>query len=97
MTIPASSRAAITSRRQFDPDVWQPALIGDFSDTEARLAAGAGARYGYRELDEFTNLLQRGFLSVPQVSKVLRSGVLPLPATRLVSGNSGAPSRWRSK
>jgi hypothetical protein len=31
----------------------------------------------YRELDQFTDLLQRRLLSVPQVAKILRSGVLP--------------------
>jgi hypothetical protein len=51
----------VYGREQFDPDVWEPALIGDPRDTEARLAAVAGARYSYRELDEFTNLADRVF------------------------------------
>jgi multidrug efflux pump len=61
----------------FHPDVWLPALIRDAQMTEATLAALAGDKYTYRELDDFTDLIQRVLQTVPQVSRVDRSGVLP--------------------
>jgi multidrug efflux pump subunit AcrB len=62
---------------EIHPDSWDPAIIRDPRDTEARLAAVAGAKYTYRELREFAELIQRTFQSSPQVSKVTLSGVLP--------------------
>ena len=61
----------------FYADAWPPIVIRDTAETLARLTASAGDKYTYRELDQFTDLLQRRLLSVPQVSKILRSGVLP--------------------
>lgn len=62
---------------EFHPDVWQPIVIRDPQETAVKLAAAAGAKYSYRELDEFTDFIQRALQSVPQVAKVDRSGVLP--------------------
>lgn len=66
---------------EFHPDVWQPIVIRDPQDisvdVSVKLTAAAGAKYSYRELDEFTDLIQRALQSVPQVAKVDRSGVLP--------------------
>ena len=42
----------------------------------ARLAAVAGDKYSYRELDEFTDLIQKTVQTIPAASKVERSGVL---------------------
>ena len=61
----------------FYTDAWPAIVIRDTSETLARLTENAGDKYTYRELDQFTDLLQRRLLSVPQVSKILRSGVLP--------------------
>ena len=36
----------------------------------------AGAKYSYRDLDDFTDLIQRTLQGVPETSKVSRSGVL---------------------
>ncbi len=58
------------------PDVWPVALIRDPGQTEAMLAAVAGAKYSYRELDDFTDLIQRTLQTLPLVSKISRSGVL---------------------
>jgi multidrug efflux pump subunit AcrB len=63
-------------RSEIHPDSWQPAFIRDPKDTEARLAAVAGEKYSYRELDDFTALIQRTLQGTPEVSKVDRSGVL---------------------
>ncbi|MBI2875275.1 MAG: efflux RND transporter permease subunit [Candidatus Tectomicrobia bacterium] len=61
---------------EFHPDVWEPAVIRDPRETEAKLAAVAGDKYSYRELDELTGLIKRTLQTVPQVSKVTRAGVL---------------------
>lgn len=61
---------------ELHPDVWSPAVIRDPGDTHARLAAVAGEKYSYRELDDFTDLIKRVLLTVPQVSEVSRAGVL---------------------
>ena len=59
------------------PDAWAPVLIGDPADTEKVLREFAGDKYTYRELDRFTDLIQRTLETVPTVEKVSRSGVLP--------------------
>jgi multidrug efflux pump subunit AcrB len=58
------------------PDSWQPAFIRDPAQAEARLSEVAGAKYSYRQLDDYTDLIQRTLQGVPQVSRVDRSGVL---------------------
>src|SRR5208337_601452 len=63
-------------RSEIHPDAWQPAVIRDPADTEARLAEVAGAKYSYRDLDDYTELIQRTLQGVPETSKVSRSGVL---------------------
>ncbi len=62
---------------ELHPDVWRPMVVRDPAQTEARLRAVAGDRYTYRELDEYTDEIQRYLQTVPQVSKIVRSGVLP--------------------
>ncbi|MEX5219504.1 MAG: efflux RND transporter permease subunit [Nitrospira sp.] len=61
---------------EIHPDAWKPAIIRDPQETETKLLAVAGDKYTYRELDDFTDLIQRTLQGVPQVSKVTRSGVL---------------------
>ena len=63
-------------RSEIHPDAWQPAIIRNPADTEARLAEVAGAKYSYRDLDDYTELIQRTLQGVPETSKVSRSGVL---------------------
>src|SRR5262245_2608491 len=58
------------------PDSWEPAIIRDVRETRAKLTAVAGDRYSYRELDEFTDLIEKTCISLQLVSKVSRSGVL---------------------
>ncbi len=58
------------------PDAWPLALVRDSSTARQALAAAPGARYSHKELDEFTDLIQRTLQAVPIVSKVDRSGVL---------------------
>src|SRR5579862_1246885 len=61
----------------FDPDIWQPVVVRNPDDTQARLDTVAGDKYTFRELDDFTDLVKRGLTGVPQVSKILISGDLP--------------------
>ena len=78
-TILALVHEAMTERlhpSQFHPDTWQPVVIRTLEDTEAKLAAVAGDRYSYGELDKFTDLIKRTLQAAPEVSKVSRAGVL---------------------
>ncbi|HWT03759.1 MAG TPA: efflux RND transporter permease subunit [Pyrinomonadaceae bacterium] len=61
---------------EFHPDAWEPAIIRDPAETQAKLTAVAGDKYSHREMDDYTDLIERTLKAVPQVSKVSRSGVL---------------------
>ncbi|MBV9958279.1 MAG: efflux RND transporter permease subunit, partial [Acidobacteria bacterium] len=61
---------------EFHPDAWPPALIRDPRETQAKLMSVAGDKYSHREMDDYTDLIERTLKSVPQVSKVSRSGLL---------------------
>ncbi|MCL2447654.1 MAG: efflux RND transporter permease subunit [Polyangiaceae bacterium] len=61
---------------ELHPDVWRPIVVFDPAETEAKLAAVAESRYSYRDLDNFTDDLQKRLEGVPEVSKVTRTGVL---------------------
>jgi len=74
------TRQFINDRLQasdFHPDSWQPVAIRDPNETRAKLASVAGDKYSYREMDDFTDLIEKTLKSVPQASKVSRSGILP--------------------
>src|SRR5580698_5359941 len=64
-------------RSELHPDAWPAAFIRDPSETESKLAAVAGDRYTYRELDDFTDLIGRTLQGAPEVAKIDRKGVLP--------------------
>ncbi len=61
---------------ELHPDAWGPVLIRNPQETQGKLAAVAGDKYSYRELDDFTDLTARTVLGAPQASRVQRSGVL---------------------
>ena len=61
---------------EMHPDAWPPILVRDPSETAAKLAAVAGDKYSYRELDDFTDLVARNLKGLTVVSKVQRSGLL---------------------
>lgn len=61
---------------EFHPDAWKPAIISDPARTAAALQAVAGDKYTYRDLDDFTDTIQRSLKTLSIVSKVERSGVL---------------------
>ena len=61
---------------EFHPDVWAPTVVRDPKGALKQLAAVAGDKYSYRQLDEFTDLIQKSVQRIPAASKVQRSGVL---------------------
>ena len=61
---------------ELHPDAWPPILVHDPSETATKLAAVAGDKYSYRELDDFTDLITRSLKGLSVVSKVQRSGLL---------------------
>jgi len=76
----AYARQFVEKRLQeydFHPDAWGPILIRDPQSTKERIAAVASDRYSYRQMDDFTDLVQRTLQRVPEVAKVQRVGVLP--------------------
>jgi multidrug efflux pump subunit AcrB len=69
---------------RWEPDVWHPFVVRDLAELPARLAAAAGEKYSYRELDEFTDIMEKALLATgrkdvgaPLVAKVSRAGILP--------------------
>jgi len=62
---------------ELHPDAWGPLLIRDLNDTERVMAAAAGDKYSYHELDDFTDLIARTLVGTPQASKYQRAGVVP--------------------
>lgn len=62
---------------ELHPDAWGPILIRDVSETGQKVAAMAGDKYSYRELDDFTDLIARTLLGTAQASKYQRAGVWP--------------------
>ncbi|HKC85318.1 MAG TPA: efflux RND transporter permease subunit [Blastocatellia bacterium] len=61
---------------EFHPDAWSPVVIRDPRETRDRLAAVAGDKYSYRELDHFTDQIEKTIKTLPMVSKVTRTGLL---------------------
>jgi multidrug efflux pump subunit AcrB len=61
---------------EIHPDVWPLAYVQDPAQVEAKLTAVAGDKYSLKEMDTFTELMQRTVQSVAEVSKTNRSGVL---------------------
>ncbi len=58
------------------PDAWGPVLVRKPMEASARLSEIGGDLYTYRQLDDFTDQIQRVLQNVPQVSKITRTGVL---------------------
>jgi multidrug efflux pump subunit AcrB len=61
---------------EMHPDAWTAIVVRDPADAEAKLAAVAGDKYTYRELDDYTDLITRTLKTLPVVSKITRSGLL---------------------
>jgi multidrug efflux pump subunit AcrB len=61
---------------QVHPDLWVPIIVRNPADTARLLASVAGDKYSYREMDNFTDVIERQLKLIPLVSKVERVGVL---------------------
>lgn len=61
---------------EFHPDAWPPFIVRDPAETRSKLAAVAGDKYSHRQMDEFTDLIEKTLKTDPLVSKVSRSGIL---------------------
>jgi hypothetical protein len=73
------TRQFINERLQasdFHPDSWPPVVIRDPQQTRERLGLVAGDKYSYREMDDFTDIIEKGLKSVPQATKTSRAGIL---------------------
>jgi multidrug efflux pump subunit AcrB len=65
-----------TQAADFHPDIWEPVLVREPHETQAKLAKVAGHKYSYRELDDFTDRIEKALKTAPEVARVTRSGVL---------------------
>jgi multidrug efflux pump subunit AcrB len=70
-------------RSELPPDSWNPFVVRDPAQALSALTAVAAEKYSYRDLDEFTGLIERALLATartpddpPLVAKVVRSGLL---------------------
>lgn len=61
---------------ELHPDVWRLAVIRDPAESEAKLAEVAGEKYSYRDLDAYSEQIEKALQGVPEVARVTRSGVL---------------------
>jgi multidrug efflux pump subunit AcrB len=61
---------------EFHPDGWPAFVVRNPEETLAKLNAVAGDKYTYRQMDDFTDLIEKTLKTIPQVSKVSRSGNL---------------------
>jgi multidrug efflux pump subunit AcrB len=61
----------------FHPDSWPFVVIRDPQESRAKLLTVAGDKYSYRQMDDFTDKIEKGLKGVAQASKVSRSGILP--------------------
>jgi len=58
------------------PDTWPLVVVRAPERARAELRARAGDKYSYRELDEYTDQIQKALQALPEVAKVTRSGEL---------------------
>jgi len=63
-------------RSDLHPDVWTPILVHDSREVRASLAAVAGDKYTYADLDNFSDLIARTVKGAPETSKTDRLGLL---------------------
>ncbi|HMF76519.1 MAG TPA: efflux RND transporter permease subunit [Bryobacteraceae bacterium] len=62
---------------ELQPDIWQPIVVRTSPELPAALTAVAGAKYSYRELDRFTEQIEKTLKTLGVVGRVNRSGLMP--------------------
>ncbi len=63
-------------RADIHPDVWDPIVIAPDAPINESLRKHAGPKYSYRELDDFTDRIEKAIKVAPEASRVIRVGVL---------------------
>ena len=63
-------------RADVHPDVWDPIVVAPGARVEEALRRRAGPKYSYRELDDFTDRIEKAIKVAPEVSRVVRVGLL---------------------
>ena len=63
-------------RADVHPDVWDPIVLTSNVDIRQALRRKAGPKYSYRELDDFTDSIEKAIKVAPEASRVTRVGVL---------------------
>jgi len=66
----------LPQREDIHPDVWDPIVIAPGASIEAALRAHSGPKYSYRELDDFSDRIEKAIKIAPEASRVTRVGVL---------------------
>src|SRR6185503_20404952 len=61
---------------ELHPDIGRLTVIRDPEQTEQQLAAAAGDKYSYRDLDDYTDQIVESLQGLSQVAKVTRSGTV---------------------
>jgi multidrug efflux pump len=78
----ASARAVrriweeLPQRADIHPDVWDPIVITPGVSLIDLLTREAGPKYSYRELDDFTDRIEKAIRNAPEASRVTRVGVI---------------------
>ncbi|HOY65570.1 MAG TPA: efflux RND transporter permease subunit [Candidatus Ozemobacteraceae bacterium] len=57
-------------------EAWKPFIVRNPAATRDALAAVAGPKFSYRQLDRMSELIEKSLKTLPQVSKVSRVGLL---------------------
>ena len=63
-------------RADVHPDIWDPIVIAPNSKIKEALRRHAGPKYSYRQLDDFTDRIEKAIKVAPEVSRVTRFGLL---------------------
>lgn len=74
-----NARAYVAERlraSEIHPDMWPLTVIRDPSETETKIGQIAGEKCSYRDLDTYSEQVEKALQAVPEVAKVTRSGVL---------------------
>jgi multidrug efflux pump subunit AcrB len=66
----------LPERADIHPDVWDPVVLSPATPLDEALRRQAGPKYSYRELDDFTDRIEKAIKLASEVSRVTRVGVL---------------------
>jgi multidrug efflux pump subunit AcrB len=66
----------LPQRADIHPDVWDPIVITPGVSLVEVLGREAGPKYSYRELDDFTDRIEKAIKISPEASRVTRVGVI---------------------